>query len=200
MVGNVVVQFDPPVVEADLDGRGFVFEAALDDPQDIVQAALDPVAADGSVERQGGFPGAAEELVDRLAEHLSLDVPERDVDGGKRAGERAVRSQLDEFVEQPVVQDGVVERVAADRLRRDVVDDHAERREPAPHRRRLADAMKAVVGPDTDESAARIRHALVRPFHLEGFDAVDLHVPALRLIVVRVGCPRGGRLRCRATQ
>ena len=53
-------------VEADFDGRRLVLQPRLDDPQHLVDAAL-AIAADRGIERQAGPPGAAEQLVDRLA-------------------------------------------------------------------------------------------------------------------------------------
>ena len=165
-----------------LIAAGLSFSRVFDHAQHLVEAAL-AVAADRGVERQRGAPGAAEQLVDRLAEQLALDVPQRDVERGQRAGQRALRPELDAGVQQRVEQHGMIERVLADQRRRQVVADDAERGEAALHRRRLADAVDAVIGVDAHEGAVLRRLVVRRPAHLEGVDAGDLHgaAPSLSL-------------------
>ena len=106
---------------------------------------------------------------------LALDVPQRDVERRQRAGQRALRPELDAGVQQRVEQHGMVQRILADQRRREIVRDHAERGEAALHRRGLADAEHAVVGVDAHEGAVLRRLVVRRPAHLERIDAGDLH-------------------------
>ena len=62
--------------------------------------------------------------------------------------------ELDVLVEQPVVEDGVVEGIRADEVRRHVASDDAERMLAALHRRGLAPADDAVLGLDAHQGAA----------------------------------------------
>ena len=49
-----------------------------------------------------GAPGAAQQLVDRLAEGLALQVPQGDVDRGEAARHDAVGAELDQLVQQAI--------------------------------------------------------------------------------------------------
>jgi hypothetical protein len=112
--------------------------------------------------------------VDRLAQQLALEVPQRDVERRERAGDRALGPELHELVEQGVEEDGVVERVPAQERGRHVPGDDDERGDAALHGGGLAEAEQAVVRDDADEGAAR---AFVRlaPEELERLDGGDLH-------------------------
>src|SRR5229473_8640670 len=89
---DVAIEPGAVVVEADLDRGGIVPQARFDDAQHLALAAL-AIAADRGVERQARAPSAAEQLVDRLPEELALQIPQRDVDGRERAGQRALRTE-----------------------------------------------------------------------------------------------------------
>ena len=179
IAGDVDVGLGAVVVEADLDRRRLVLQPRFDDAQHLVDAAL-AIAADRGVERQAGAPGAAEQLVDRLIEQLALQVPQRNVERRQRAGQRPFGSELDEGVQQCVEQHRMIERVLADQRRRQIVLDDPERGEPALHRRRLADAERAVVAMNSDPSAALRGLVLGRPLNLKHFDFADLHGVLLR--------------------
>src|SRR5690606_33592464 len=106
------------------------------------------VAVDGDAVAEA----AAEEVPDRLAEDLALDVPERGLDGGHRAAaDRA---------EQAVAHGGGVHLgpeavdmsgVLADEDVGEVVDGRLDDARPAGA---LADALDAFVGQDLDEEPA----------------------------------------------
>jgi hypothetical protein len=133
------------------------------------------VVADRGVERHVGPPRPAQELVDRLAEHPPLDVPQCDVEPGERARYGPLRPQLDALVQQFLQQDRVVERVLPDQEGRHVPGDDDEGGEPALHRRRLAHADDALVGFDADERRTDTALWIVAPFHLEWVDPGDFH-------------------------
>ncbi len=95
---DVDVGLGPVVVKTDLHRRRLVFEPGFDHPQHIVDTAL-AIAADRGVERQAGAPGAAEKLVDRLAQELALEVPQRNVEGRERAAQGSLWPELGESME-----------------------------------------------------------------------------------------------------
>ena len=160
-----------------LTAAGPILQPLFDNPDDVVERAV-AVAADRGVERQFGTPGAAEQFVDRLAERLPLQVPQGDVDRRERTGQRTLGTELDEAVQHPVLQHGMIERVLADQRRSEVVGDDAERGEPALHRRRFADPPEPVIGVDADKGAALRRAVVRRPGKLERLDFTDFHRPS----------------------
>ena len=87
--------------------------------------------------------------------------------------------ELDDLVEQPVLQHGLVERVLADQRVGHVVLDHAECGETTQHRAHLAEPADARIGLDADEAAsparvqARQSKVEVAPFHLEHVNRRD---------------------------
>src|SRR5262245_44198761 len=67
---------------------------------------------------------AAEELVDRNAERLALEVPERDLDAGERGDQRTGEATLEHETATDLLEDRVDgEGIAADEPRRQLVDD-----------------------------------------------------------------------------
>ena len=73
---------------------------------------------------------AAEQLVDRHAEVLARDVPERDVDGAERAHDRRAAEVARAVQVLPVVLDP--QRVLADQVVRELVDDRFGRLQDSP--------------------------------------------------------------------
>ena len=134
-------------------------------------------------EGQACAPRAAQQLVDWPIEQLAFQIPQRDVDSRQRAGQRALRSELDEAVEQAVLQYRIIERILADQRWCEVMLDDPERGEPALHRRRLANAERAVVAMNPDPGAALRRLVLRCPLDLKDLDVANLHgmLPAASL-------------------
>ena len=174
VAGDVEIEPGAVIVEADFDRGGVVLEPPFDDAQDLIDAAL-AITADRGVEGQARMPGAAEQLVNGLAEKLALHIPERDVERRERAGQGALGAELRETVQGRVEQDGVIERVRADQHRRDVARDNAERGEAALHRRRFADAAEPLIRMDPDKGAALLRRIARRPADLKHLDVADFH-------------------------
>ena len=91
----------------------------------------------------------AQQFIDRHAQRLALDVPQRDVDGRDGRGEDALRREEAAAEEHlPDVLDP--RRVLADQQRLEVLD-RADHRQFAPGDARLADAVDALVGIDDDK-------------------------------------------------
>src|SRR5207253_10487248 len=101
--------------------------------------------------------GAAEKLVDRLFEQLALEVPQRDVECGKGAGQRTLRPELGKSMEKSIEQHRVIERVLADQHGCEIALNDPERGEATLHRRRLADPGGAVIAMNPDPGAALLR-------------------------------------------
>ena len=114
---------------------------------------------------------AAQQLVDRHAQRLALDVVERDVDGGHRRREDALRGEEAAPEEHlPDVLDA--ERVLPDEDVLEVLD-RADHGQLAPGDARLADAVDAFVGIDDDEQEVAVSGP-----HGITFDVGDLHCDA----------------------
>ena len=99
----------------------------------------------------------AEQLVDRLAERLALDVPERDVEAADRVDRDPAPAEVDEAAVHLLPEPLDVERVLADQ---DVAQAHGnrvgarrldERLDELGRRVDLADARDALVGVDPDD-------------------------------------------------
>src|SRR5207253_2358323 len=103
----------------------------------------------------------AEQLVDRSAEHLAADVPERDVDAAHDGRWQAARAEVGRLAEQLVPDPVDVGRVLPDHELLDaserVADDQAA---VAGVVRRLAEASDALVRVDLHESPRPLRQAL----------------------------------------
>src|SRR5690242_2968015 len=129
----VAVKLRARIVEADLDGRRFVLQSGFRYAQDIVQLAI-AIAAYRGIERQRGPPRSTQQLIDRLAEQLALDVPHGNIECRQGSGQRTLRSQLHARVQQRIQQHCMVQRILANQGRSKVVLDDAERREASLHR------------------------------------------------------------------
>jgi hypothetical protein len=169
---NIIVLTRAVAVPADLYGsRLFGLPALLDHANGFIDSAAGIVANRG-IEGQFRTPGAAEQLVDWLVEVLALDVPEGNIEGGKRAGDGAFRAELYIFMQQPIVEDRLVERIRTDERGCEISDD-AERVLAAHHRRGFAVADDAIFGRHAHESRAATRRLIGLPFHLKSFDGLD---------------------------
>ena len=100
------------------------------------------------------------------------------------AGHGAFRSELDALVEQRVQEDRMIERILADQERRHVVGDDDERRQPALHRRRFAEAECAILRLDPHECASGSLCASA-PLKLKGVHFADLHATSSRECLCR---------------
>ena len=95
---------------------------------------LDPLGAAGVGVDADPPPGrAAEQLVDRHAERLALDVPEGHVDAAQGAGQDRAAAVEGVAVDRLPVMDDLA-RVLADQVRLDLLDGLCHRRAPGPRR------------------------------------------------------------------
>ncbi len=119
---------------------------------------------------------AAEQFVDRLAERLALDVPQRDFEAGEDADQRGVRPQrVAGAVDQPP-QLFEVERVhAGDVALEHVLDHRLDDLRPESVAIDLADAGNAVVGGQLDEDEVAPAPFLRRIADDEHFEVFDFH-------------------------
>ena len=151
---------------AELDRR----EALLAERRDRLGDLL------GRVRHQPGRVGAdpvvldgAEQLADRLAERLPLDVPERDVDAADRVDRDPAAADEDHAAIHLVPEPLDVERVLADQQLAQALRDRVragrvhERRDGLGRRVDLADAGDPLVGVDQDDEIvlAAVRDPLV---------------------------------------
>src|SRR4051794_4091041 len=77
----------------------------------------------------------------------------------------------------------MIQRIAAQQHRRDVVLDHAQGCSATLHGRRLADTRQSAVRMDADERATLARFVGRRPVDLKGLYLRDLHASASRDIL-----------------
>src|SRR5581483_3415246 len=141
------------------------------------------------VERDGRADGSAEQVVDRSAERLAADVPQRDVDRADGGCRRAARADVGEGAEQPVPERFDVHWVLPDQQRLGLaqVGGDGAVRQPTRVAGDLAPTGQALVGVDLHEDvllqvgagvhAPGHRRALLlgRAIDDPGGDAGDLH-------------------------
>ena len=95
---------------------------------------------------------AAEQLVDRLAQHLAANVPQRDVDAADHVGRRAARTGVGERAERLVPKPLDLRRVLADQQLVELADDARDGAVGDLRRGRdLAPAGDAFIGADLHE-------------------------------------------------
>ena len=137
--------------------------------QHLVDGVLDVRAVGVAVDHHAGTALAAQQLVQRQAGGLGLQVPQRGVDGGDGGhGDRAATPVGTLVQVLPDILDLV--RVAADQAGDDVFGQIGRHRQLAAVQGGVADAGQALVGLDLQRheiAAGRANdHACVRNFHL----------------------------------
>ena len=129
--------------------------AGVDDGPDLLHHAFvgaEVAAVRVGVEQDVVAHLAAEQLVDRLAQHLAADVPQRDVDAADHVGRGAARAGVGERAERLVPEPLDLRRVLADQQLVELADDARDSAVGDPGRRGdLAPAGDALVGADLDE-------------------------------------------------
>ncbi len=118
---------------------------------------------------------AAHQFVDRHAQRLALEIPERDLDAGQRRDQRAARAAVEDMRPAHLLKDGVDgKRVAADELLFQVADDG----------NRLLAAVDAFAQPGDAGVGLHLdpqMHAVA--LGGRGLDGRDLHDPLLRFLI-----------------
>ena len=148
--------------------------AGIDDGPNLLHHALvggEIAAVRMGVEQDVVAYLAAEQVVDRLAQHLAADVPKRDVDTADHVRRGAARAGVGERAECLVPQPFDVRRVLADEKLVELTDDARDSAVGDPGRRGdLAPAGDALVGADLDEEvfAPESAHRLHQPWHQLG--------------------------------
>jgi len=137
---------------------------------------------------RNAIPGRpAEQAVNRHALRLAGNVPQRDVDAGKRETDRPMPPHGMQLALQVGHERGHVGEFAANAQRRDDAQNRLARQRRSGKAERLAPAGNAGIGVDADEQGFHMRPRPERPHRLRpamligcgdenGFDAGDLHV------------------------
>ena len=118
---------------------------------------LGGLAKDVVVDTQAVARLAAQQLIDRYPEVLAGDVPEGDVDGAEGAHDGRAAKVARAVEVLPVMLDP--QRVLADQVGRELVDDGLARLEVAPGAR-FAQSHDALIGLDLDEQVTVDRNRL----------------------------------------